>query len=591
MPRAVGIDVGSSSIKVCEVDGSAKKFRVTKYAEADFDGGETLEEYNEAVADTVARLFSENKLKRDQVIAALSGQDCVVRNISVPFTADEQVRKVIRFEAESHLHSHQLEDVVVDFHKTGERSDHSDVLIFAGLKEPVGDRLETLDSAGIDPLQLDLESLALFNAVSVAGLLDPESVQVILDFGTTKTNLIITDGENLNIVRTIRIHTESAFDHLPETESDGGASPDAGSGSDGGSEAGDAAAAPGAGAGEATPSGDWVVVEDATVTESEVSAGSESAEESAPEGASEDERTDFTSRGTPVEHRDFPFLHRVLVEVQRSLVRLRTERPLGRVLITGGGSLIEGLPAALEDGLQAPVEWIDLRDSMPHDLSDQGIDNLSSFGTIALGLAAKGIGADPIGVDFRQEDFRYQKAFDQVKVVLSCCVCLVALLLFVILAIVRDRRQEAERPWQIMVTEARALAETVLGRVDDRGFSPDAVQGLVGKVQAKNRGFAKKYGASGEFPPLESALDRLNEMLRAVFREARQLDGMKLDGIDIRQEYARLAGQVPEASQVDRLQEALSKSSEMFSEIEAGAVKSDDGAYTFNAFRINFPEN
>jgi len=335
-----------------------------------------------------------------------------------------------------------------------------------------------------------------------------------------KTSLIITDGENLSIVRTIRIHTESAFDALPEVAAeDGGAGAGAASGP--GAESAAVGGGRGGSADEATSSparpadeasGDWVVVEDAAVPESEVPAGSAPASgaEGATEEADEEERTDFTSRGTPVEHRDFPFLHRVLVEVQRSLVRLRTDRPLGRVLITGGGSLIEGLPAALEDGLQAPVEWIDLRDSLPHDLSDQGIDNLSSFGTIALGLAAKGVGADPIGVDFRQDDFRYQKAFDQVKVVLSCCVCLVALLLFVILAIVRDRRQEAERPWQIMVTEARALAETALGRVDDRGFAPDAVQSMVGQVQAKNRVFAKKYGASGEFPPLESALDRLN---------------------------------------------------------------------------------
>lgn len=566
MPRAIGIDIGTGNLKICEVDGTARKFRVTKYIEAEFDQGVTLDQTAEEIADVLRELFKQHKLKGDQITASLSSQHCVMRKIVVPFVGDEQIRKVIRFEAESHLHSHSLEDVVVCHHKTGERESRSEVLIFAGLKEKLRRDLEIYDEAGIDPMQIDLESAALYNAVRTAGLLDPDQVQVILEFGAEKTNLVITDGEEIDLVRSIRIATDTDPHGQPG-----------------------AAAAEGEGEAVAEPQGDWVVVEDEDVVEPDASP--QAADESGDAEAADVAVSEVSSGPvTPHEHREFPFLRRVLVEVQRSLVRCGSDKPLGKVLITGGGSLIEGLPPALEDGLQVPVEWVDLREVVSHDLDEQEIDNLSSFGTIALGLALKPLGGDHLGLDFRQDDLRYQKAFDQVKVVMSCCVSLVAILLLVILAYFNERKFEAREPWNVMVDEARIITEDVLGPLDDVTLESDAVTGMIGSVQVKNRAFRKKFGGGGEYPPLRSAFDVWNELFRAIHLEMPGLRGLKLDTITIDQNGIVLKGTLADASQLDVLQAALKKSSPLFEEIDTGGYKNVKGIPTFTNFRIRLPE-
>ena len=42
------------------------------------------------------------------------------RDVAVPFRADDQIEKVVRFEAENHLHGRAIEDVIVNWVKTGE---------------------------------------------------------------------------------------------------------------------------------------------------------------------------------------------------------------------------------------------------------------------------------------------------------------------------------------------------------------------------------------------------------------------------------------------------------------------------------------
>ena len=90
MPRAVGIDIGTGTLKICEVDGSARKFRVTKYIEAEFDQGVTFDQTAEEISTVLRELFKQHKLKRDQITASLSSQHCVMRKIVVPFVGDEQ---------------------------------------------------------------------------------------------------------------------------------------------------------------------------------------------------------------------------------------------------------------------------------------------------------------------------------------------------------------------------------------------------------------------------------------------------------------------------------------------------------------------
>src|SRR5688572_30113495 len=78
-----------------------------------------------AIRDAVEALFRETRASRSDVVLAWPAEQCILRELTVPFQKDDDIRKVVKFEIESHLHSHAIEDVVVDFVRTGTAPDGS----------------------------------------------------------------------------------------------------------------------------------------------------------------------------------------------------------------------------------------------------------------------------------------------------------------------------------------------------------------------------------------------------------------------------------------------------------------------------------
>ena len=113
------------------------------------------------------------------------------------FTDAEQIRKVIKFESESHLPASNIDDVIVGFYKVSEQGPRSRVLIFAVEKATIKRHLEALGKVGIEPTQIDLSATGLFGLAQLLpdiGSDDPEdtTVNVILDLGDLTTTVMVT---------------------------------------------------------------------------------------------------------------------------------------------------------------------------------------------------------------------------------------------------------------------------------------------------------------------------------------------------------------------------------------------------------------
>src|SRR5262245_61508869 len=124
MPRAVGLDIGSRTLKLVELSGSAKAFKVQKVEVRPVPEG-TGDEADDALAAMIRGLFKEAHLPKDDVCVAFDAGSTIFREITVPFQTDDQIEKVVRFEAENHLHGRAIEDVVVNWVKTGETKEGS----------------------------------------------------------------------------------------------------------------------------------------------------------------------------------------------------------------------------------------------------------------------------------------------------------------------------------------------------------------------------------------------------------------------------------------------------------------------------------
>jgi len=567
MPRATGVQVEAGHIRICEVDGTSRKFRVVRYVEAECPEVAGAEELQQATAEAVRAAFQKNRIRRDPVAASVSASRSILRSISVPFLGDDQIRKVYRFEAESHLHACSLEEVVLDYFKTGESRDRSDLLVFAVRKALLRKQLDLLEESGIDPMLVDLDVLALFNMLTATGMLEDDRATLLLDVGRNVTNILLADGKTLALVRSIRVGVlPKPATPAPEAPGAEGAPEPEG----GGSEEDEPLEV------DVTLENDYLIVDEEDFEDSGADAAEAAAEGTATEPAG----------GTGLTGMD-----RILTELQRCLVSARFERPIGRILLAGEGSLLEGFPEVLEREFEVPVEDLDFTGRVAADLGESEMESFSTNGGIALGLAVKLLGVDPIGVNFRQDEFRFQRAFEQVKIVLSCCVSLVAILFLIVLAFLLERKREASLPWNLIVSRARTVYEQVMPDQRVEGSDFTVIAEMAGNVQRSNRDYRKRFGGagSGEFPPLRSALEIWKDVFRGI--QMANVRAFKLDSMAVTQTNVRFAGSVPESSATYAIEESLKKASDLFKDAKAGRINTEkDGTFSFPNFVIELPE-
>ena len=100
MPEKIlGIDIGSSRIKVVQVSRSLRASQMTGHGSASLPADADAQQ----VATTLVNLISEEKLESDRYLMALPTNETFLRRLSFPFSAPRKISQVINFEIESGL--------------------------------------------------------------------------------------------------------------------------------------------------------------------------------------------------------------------------------------------------------------------------------------------------------------------------------------------------------------------------------------------------------------------------------------------------------------------------------------------------------
>ena len=210
MARATGIEISESAVAVVELDGTPRKWKVNGAARTLIEtAAESGEERIKAVAAACKASMKGAKAGREQVALGISASLAVVREIPLPFTSPEQIQKVIKFESESHLHSCDIDDVVVAWHKVSESAGKARVLVFAVRKDDLKAGLSAIDRIGIDPVHVNLDATALFQFWKAFPGMPAEGGHVLLDISESVTHVVLISEGNLRMIRSVRLGTET----------------------------------------------------------------------------------------------------------------------------------------------------------------------------------------------------------------------------------------------------------------------------------------------------------------------------------------------------------------------------------------------
>jgi hypothetical protein len=209
LARTVGLDVGASRVRLLEAEGGAKGIRVLRLGERELVLPEGTDR-EEAVREAVDALFRETRASRDEVVLAWPAEGCTIREISVPFREADQIRKVAKFEFESHLHSQSIDEVVLDHAPLGESKEGTRLLCFAAPKAPLRARLRTLQAARVDPVAVDVDVGALAAAAAATGVLAETPTCALLDVGERSTKIVLVVEGRVRAARAFRTGADEA---------------------------------------------------------------------------------------------------------------------------------------------------------------------------------------------------------------------------------------------------------------------------------------------------------------------------------------------------------------------------------------------
>ncbi len=84
-----------------------------------------------------------------EVVSSIDSRRIVLREISVPYLKDDAIAKTIRFEAESYLHAHSIDDVVIEYLKCGESESSSRLILCAVQNGIMLSHLDEIQASGV----------------------------------------------------------------------------------------------------------------------------------------------------------------------------------------------------------------------------------------------------------------------------------------------------------------------------------------------------------------------------------------------------------------------------------------------------------
>ncbi len=203
----IGVDIGSTSIKVCTLKRTKAGFRIKdivrkQYREDLLSDGNIVDPI--FVAQEIKKIVSDCQIKTKAVACALSSYTIIAKKILVPFLEEDELENTIKLEVEAVI-PFPLKDIYYSYYVLGvdtEQEDMMDVQIVAVKKEIVDGYIDTFNLAGLNLQILDVDILGVINMVEQ--VYNPQGASVVaVDIGASITNIAIMKAERLEFTREI----------------------------------------------------------------------------------------------------------------------------------------------------------------------------------------------------------------------------------------------------------------------------------------------------------------------------------------------------------------------------------------------------
>jgi len=204
----IGFDIGTSSIKACVLEKKKKGFNLKRIAKRDYDqdllaDGIIIDEF--FLAEEIKRMIKLEDIRSKDAACALSSYATMMKKVSVPSVGADELPKVVSAEVESQIPL-PSKDIFFSYHVVGpdpEKEGFIEVMVVAAKKEIVESYVNTFDRAGLNLRILDVDIINVTNIV--AEVYEPQNNVVVVDIGSSFTNIAIVKRSDIEFTREIAL--------------------------------------------------------------------------------------------------------------------------------------------------------------------------------------------------------------------------------------------------------------------------------------------------------------------------------------------------------------------------------------------------
>lgn len=197
--HCIGLDIGSSGVKICVLKGTKKGPQLQVFDEEPLPP-ETIVDgallNASVVADAIGELLRRNKIKQKEAAISVSGNTVIIRKITLPLMTQEELEESIQWEAEQYI-PFDIKEVYIGHEVLAPRTEQGqmDVVLVAAKREMIDDYVSVCADSGLKPYVCDVDAFALQNMYEINyGFHQGETV-VLLDVGNSVVTMnVVTDG-------------------------------------------------------------------------------------------------------------------------------------------------------------------------------------------------------------------------------------------------------------------------------------------------------------------------------------------------------------------------------------------------------------
>jgi type IV pilus assembly protein PilM len=206
----IGLDIGTSSIKIALLKDGKKSLEIVGFGRSDL-APETIVDgaimNSTAVVEAIQDAYARARLKTKDVAIGVSGHSVIIKKISLPVMTPEELRESIQWEAEQYI-PFDINDVNLDAQilnqKAGERG-QMDVLLVAAKKEMVNDFTQVVMEAGLAAVCVDVDAFAIQNIFERNYEVPSDQTIVLANIGASIININVVANGVTTFTRDISI--------------------------------------------------------------------------------------------------------------------------------------------------------------------------------------------------------------------------------------------------------------------------------------------------------------------------------------------------------------------------------------------------